>query len=107
MEYMDMVSKIIAAEHAATELVEEGKTRAETLRDGLDSARSDMRERYLERARHRLELVRETEERAATESVARLDTRLHDAMAEVEAAYHKNKDSWVDTLFTMIVGTQP
>lgn len=107
MEYMDMVSKIVAAEHAATELVQEGKTREDNLKADLDHQVTDMRDRYLDRARHRLTLVAETEEQAAQESIERLDKRFETAMAEVESAYEKNKEQWVDTLFTMIVGAQP
>lgn len=107
MEYMDMVSKIVAAEHTATELVQEGKAREEHLKGDLDHQVADMRERYLERARHRLGLVAETEEAAACESIASLDRKFQTSMEQVEDAYAKNRDGWVDTLFTMIVGAKP
>ena len=51
--------------------------------------------------------MEQTEQAAAAEDVARWDKKLEAAMAEVEAAYEKNKNRWVDALFTMIVGVKP
>ena len=57
--------------------------------------------------RLRLEQVQQTEEAAAEEALDRLDRKLEQTMRAVEASYEKNKERWVDTLFSMIVGTEP
>ena len=36
-----------------------------------------------------------------------LDERLDRTMKAVEASYEKNKERWVDALFSMIVGVEP
>ena len=59
-----------------------------------------MRESYLARARQRLEQVQQTEEAAAEEALDRLDRKLEQTMRAVEASYEKNKERWVDTLFS-------
>lgn len=59
------------------------------------------------RARQRLEQVQQTEEAAAEEALDRLDRKLEQTMRAVEASYEKNKERWVDTLFSLIVGVQP
>ena len=97
MEYADMISRIVAAEHNARALVQED----------LDGDLARMRESYLERARHRLSLVEQEEQAAAAESIQRWDQKLEEALSAVESSYEKNKERWVDTLFSMIVGTEP
>ena len=71
------------------------------------SRRYPLCESYLARARQRLEQVQQTEEAAAEEALDRLDRKLEQTMRAVEASYEKNKERWVDTLFSLIVGVQP
>lgn len=107
VEYLDMVNQIVAAEHSAKALAEEGRQRQEQLRSGLEREAADLREEYMQRARHRVELVEQTERAGAEETIAQLDEKQRQAMKRVEAVYEKNRDKWVDTLFSMIVGVQP
>ena len=101
MDYAEMVSQIMAAEQGAKVLAEESRARRQQLQAGLDEEISAMRESYLARARQRLEQVQQTEEAAAEEALDRLDRKLE------QASYEKNKERWVDTLFSLIVGVQP
>ena len=105
MDYAEMVSQIMAAEQGAKVLAEESRARRQQLQAGLDEEISAMRESYLARAR--LEQVQQTEEAAAEEALDRLDRKLEQTMRAVEASYEKNKERWVDTLFSLIVGVQP
>lgn len=107
MDYAEMVSQIMAAEQGAKVLAEESRARRQQLQAGLDKEISAMRESYLARARQRLEQVQQTEEAAAEEALDRLDRKLEQTMRAVEASYEKNKERWVDTLFSLIVGVQP
>ena len=107
MDYAEMVSQIMAAEQCAKVLAEESRARRQQLQAGLDEEISAMRESYLARARQRLEQVQQTEEAAAEEALDRLDRKLEQTMRAVEASYEKNKERWVDTLFSLIVGVQP
>ena len=102
MDYAEMVSQIMAAEQGAKVLAEESRARRQQLQAGLEQEISAMA-----RARQRLEQVQQTEEAAAEEALDRLDRKLEQTMRAVEASYEKNKERWVDTLFSLIVGVQP
>ena len=88
MDYAEMVSQIMAAEQGAKVLAEESRARRQQLQAGLEQ-------------------VQQTEEAAAEEALDRLDRKLEQTMRAVEASYEKNKERWVDTLFSLIVGVQP
>ncbi|MEQ2457204.1 hypothetical protein [Flavonifractor hominis] len=107
MDYAEMVSQIMAAEQGAKALAEEARERREQAQADLERDVAAMRESYMDRARNRLETVQHTEERAAQEALEKLDQRLDNVMRAVESSYEKNKERWVDTLFSMIVGVQP
>lgn len=51
--------------------------------------------------------MEQEEQAAAAESIQRWDQKLEEALSAVESSYEKNKERWVDTLFSMIVGTAP
>ena len=107
VEYVDMVNQIIAAEHSAKALTEEAKEKQEQFQTDLERELEGLREEYMERARHRVKLVEQTERAAAEERIAKLDQKLQDALDAVERSYEKHKDQWVEQLFQMIVEAQP
>ena len=104
MEYIDLVNKIVDAEHSAKEIAREAKEKEESLDEDLARDTAKLREDYFARAQRRVKLVQETEEAAAAEDIARWDQKLDDSMAAVETAYARNKNRWVDALFVRIVG---
>lgn len=104
MEYVDLVSKIVAAEHSAQDIAREAREKQESLDADLKRDVEQLREDCMDRAKRRLTLVEETEQSAAKESLAAWDKKLEHAMAEVESSYAKNKSAWVDTLFHKVIG---
>ena len=107
MEYIDMVGQIVAAEHTAKAMAEEGRQQQQQVQAGLEEEIARLRESYLERAHHRIGMVEQTELAGAEEAIARLEEKQHQAMRRMEEVYEKNRDRWADTLFTMIAGVQP
>ncbi len=106
MEYLNLVNQIVAAEQSAREIAREAREQESSLEAELEREAAGIRERYMERARRRVAGVEETEAKAAQEELARWDRRLERAMAQVESAYARNRDAWVETLFRQIVGEQ-
>ena len=91
----------------AKALAEEGRQKQEQVESGVEREVAQLREDYMQRARHRLELVEETEQAGAEEEIVKLDEVQRRVMKAVEAAYEKNRDAWVDKLFALIVGVEP
>ena len=106
MEYIELVNQIIEAEHSAKEIAREARQQEGILDQQVQQETAAMHQRYMERARRRIEQVEQTENQAADEAVVQLDEKFRKAMEAVEAAYEKNRDRWVDTLFSMIVGSE-
>ena len=107
MDYAELVNQILTAERGAKAMAEEAQERRQQLQKSLDREIDAMRQDYMARANHRLEEVRETEATASESAMQTMDQRLSHTMQRMEASYEKNKERWVDTLFTMIVGVKP
>ena len=104
MEYVELVNKIIEAEHSAREIAQEAQEKEASLEQDLARDTQRLREDYFARADRRIQMVREAEERSAQESMARSDKKLSDALTAVESSYRRNRDRWVEMLFCRIVG---
>ena len=104
MEYVDLVSKIVAAEHSAQDIAREAKEKQESLDADLRRDVEQLRQDCMARARRRVSLVEEAEQAAAKEDMAAWDEKLSKAMADVESTYAKNKDAWVNALFHRVIG---
>ncbi len=107
MEYIDLVKRIVAAEHSANELAQEAREKEAALDRDLARESDALRESYLERARRRVAIVEETEAKLADESAAAIDRRLDRAMQALELAYETHRDEWVETLFSRVTDGTP
>lgn len=107
MEYVDLVNRIVEVEHSAKEIAREARQQESSLDQEVRQETAALHERYMARARRRIEQVEQTEAQAADEAIAQLDQKLARAMEAVESAYDKNRDHWVEALFAMIVGGEP
>ncbi len=106
MEYINLVSKIVAAEETAQEIAREAQEKQSSLDSDLKRDVEALRTDCFARAERRVALVEEAERAAARESMAEWDSRLSSAMAQVERAYANGKDAWIELLFRKIVGEE-
>ena len=107
MEYIDLVERIVAAEHQASALAREAKEKEASLETDLARESTELHDRYMERARRRISLVEAEEAQRAEKAIAALDQRLSRSMAALERAYETDRDAWVEALFTKITGGTP
>ena len=104
MEYVDLINRILSAEHSASAIAQEVKDRQAGLDQDLARESEELRQRYMERARRRVAIVEETEEKAAQASMAAMDKRFTTAMDNVNRAYENHRDQWVDILLSRVTG---
>ncbi|MCI8538842.1 MAG: hypothetical protein HFF18_09325 [Oscillospiraceae bacterium] len=106
MEYMQLVSSIVAAERQAQSVASEANAHKATLDADLAAEKKMLRASYQARAKARVEKVAEQEAQFAQESIERLNAGLEQDMASIEALYQANRDQWAEELFRKIVGSQ-
>ena len=104
MEYMQLVSSIMAAEHQAQAIAREAKARKKTLEADLAQETEALRASYQGRAKARVEKVAAQEAQFAQESIEQLNAGLERDMARMEEHYQANRDRWAEELFRRIVG---
>ncbi|MEA5038318.1 MAG: hypothetical protein VB086_00610 [Clostridiaceae bacterium] len=107
MEYQNVVSRIIAAEHSAKEIAQEMKDREPELEAELQKDLDGIRQDAMEQAKRRVAEVQRLMNIQVDKDLAHWDTKLKQSMDRVENANRKYRQNWVDTLFSMIVKETP
>lgn len=106
MEYMQLISSIMAAEHQAQAIASEAKARKKTLEADLARETETLRTAYQDRAKARVEKVAAQEAQFTQESIEQLNAELERDMARMEEHYQVNRDRWAEELFRRVVGDE-
>jgi len=102
MEHVDVILKIIEAEKAAQQVADEAINTKNRLGQNLEREKAGLHEQFMERARRRVEIVREQESRDAEDSIARLDGELTETKAALRVRFDANKEAWAEELFAFV-----
>ena len=105
MEHIEIINRIIEAEHRAQSIANAAREKQVRLANDLADERRKIRDELYARANRRIGLVREHEENVALEQIAALDQKLKGDMETLENSYHANRKRWLDELFQSIAGT--
>ena len=103
MEHINILNRIIEAEHKAQEIANEAKKKREDLPSNLKVEREKMLSSYMERAEKRLKAVRDQEEIIAAERIGELDAQLAADIENFKKLTDTKHNEWVSKLFESIV----
>lgn len=106
MEYSNLINRILEVEHSARAIADEALERQASLDDEMAEEKARIVERYMNRAKQRLDQLVLDEQKKKEQALAAQDKRLAEASRKMERAYAHYGDNWVDTLFQQVVGEQ-
>jgi len=103
MEHIDVINKIIEAEHNAQNIANEARRHRDALPEAVEEENRKLREAYFSRADQRIALVQEQEDKIADEQLALLEVKLASELASLEAMYERRREGWALRLFEMVI----
>ena len=103
MEYMEVLGKIIEAERAAQQIAGAAKALRDNLPHDLRSGWEETRQKYMARAEHRVQVIREDEEARAGQQIAQLETELLEDLQKLYAHFDAHHDEMADRLFRLVI----
>ena len=103
MEHIELLNAIIQVEQQARTMAEEAQEQKRQLPVELNESRQEIHDRYFQKARHRVSLVKEQEEDALHEQLDALDAALARNRDDLKRRYEQNRSQWADTLFSLVV----
>ena len=103
MEHIDVINKIIEAEHNAQNIANEAHGHRDALPEVIEEENRKLREWYFSRADQRIALVSEQEDKIAEEQLALLGQNLASELAALEATCESRREVWADRLYEMVI----
>ena len=106
MDYTMLIDRILEAEQSAREIAQGVKEQQENLGAELEAQTQAIREKYMDRAKARLEALEAREREKGERRIAAQDARLAEAEQKMERAYARYGDNWENTLFRQTIDIQ-
>lgn len=103
MDHIEIINKIIEAEHSAQEMVDEARKRQVDLDKDLAVECEKIRKTYEDRAERRLDIVRRQEAENTKTVTDALDLKCRQAMDATDKLVEQNFKLWVDSLFSRVI----
>lgn len=99
----DMVSRIIEMDKAAREITQKVKNEKLSLEKEIKELKKKIRSDYLERARKRIEVNRETEKKFADEKIVAIENDKNKTIQKLKKQHKDNCEKLVDTIVNRVL----
>ena len=102
MEHIDVINRIIEAEHRALAVVGEAQAQRERLPDIIAEAAERLRGEYLARADNEINAFRAAEDARADAVIDKTNAEHTVKMNELEALFLSRRDAWAERVFKTV-----
>ncbi len=100
----DMISKIVDMDKKARDITDEAIKSKIDYEQQIIITKEKIKNDYLERAKKRIEINRQTARKKADERLKLLKEKNEAIIQKLERAYSENGDEWVDGIVSRVVG---
>lgn len=102
----DVIGSILDIENKANEIIEDGKVEKSRLEDKLKQDIQKMQDDINKMASAKLEQLHIKEAKDAKASLTRINKAAEKKLVKMEEFYKENRETWVDSVFKIIVGSE-
>ncbi|MDQ5983307.1 MAG: hypothetical protein RUMPE_00312 [Eubacteriales bacterium SKADARSKE-1] len=94
----DMIERIVEMDKAAREITQKVKEEKLNLEQEIKELKKNIRDEYLERARKRIEINRDLEQKLANEKIESINNDQVKILEHLNECYVEKNDEWVETI---------
>lgn len=100
----DIIKKIIEIDKKAQKMTEDALAEKNKAEKSIENDKKALREKYLTRARHRIDLTAQTEEKFLQESLQDISKKYENAGVKLQGIYNDQHEKWVSEIYTRVIG---
>jgi hypothetical protein len=100
----DIIQKIIEIDRVAQKMTDEARALKQEAQASIESDKKALRDKYILRARDRIKVTADTEEKFLDETLADIEKKYSLIGERLNGEYEKNREKWVDELYNRIIG---
>ena len=99
----DIIQKIIEIDRRAQKMTADALALKHEAEVSIESDKKALREKYIAKARHRIAVTAETEQKFLDESLADIEKKYGAIAERLDAVYAANGSKWVDDLYHRVI----
>ncbi len=103
----DMIKRIVDMDKKAREITEAAEQEKAAAEKEIGEKAAQLREEYLSKARRRIQVNREMEQRIAEEEWAKTKVQYEEQMNRLNTLYAEHGDEWVRAVVDAVTGQGP
>lgn len=106
MQQIDLIQNVLAAEQQAQALTRDAKAQSQNIDASIEAEITRLKETYDAEAALYLENLEQSEARKREMRLQELDVRLKEKLQQVEDIYSSQREAWIESIFSRIVGKE-
>ncbi len=99
----DMISKIVDMDKKARDITDEAQKSKIDYENQIIRTKEKIKNDYLERAKKRIEINRQTAQKKAEEQLQLLEEKNEAIIENLDKTYSENCDNWVNTIVDRVI----
>lgn len=100
----DIIQKIIEIDHRAQKMTDEARALKGEAEASIEVDKKALREKYIAKARKRMEMTSETEEKFLAEALEDIINKYGAVAQKLDGIYERDHDKWVTELYNKVIG---
>lgn len=100
----DIIKKIIEIDKTAQKMTSDALALKEQAMSSIEQDKKDLRDKYIQRARRRIEVTAQTEEKFLQEALDEIKARYDGISAKLNEKYELNHERWAEEIYQRVIG---
>ena len=100
----DIIKKIIEIDHMSQKLTDEALALKSEAEASIEKDKQALKEKYLEKARKRIAITSDTEEKFLSETLDDITKKYDEIAKKLDAVYERDHQKWVGELYNKVIG---
>lgn len=100
----DIIKKIIEIDHMAQKMTDDALALKSEAEKSIEDDKKTLREKYIQRARKRIEVTSAMEEKFLEESLEDINKRYSAVASKLNDTYSENHGNWAGEIYKRVIG---
>jgi len=100
----DIIKKIIEIDHMAQKMTDDALALKGEAESSIEQNKKELREKYIQRAKKRIDVTAETEKKFLDEALEEIKTKYDGVALVLNEDYDKNHARWAREIYKRVIG---
>jgi hypothetical protein len=100
----DIIKKIIEIDHMAQKMTDDALALKGEAESSIDKDKKSLREKYMQRAKRRIDVTAKTEEKFLEEALDEIKSKYSGVASVLNQNFNENHKQWAEEIYKRVIG---